>query len=58
MRLGAFILHLCVTELRILRVLPTVEKAAQLRGEKEDVVFTSCFSCFQINMNAEREMRQ
>ena len=30
MRLGAIILHLCVTELRILRVFPTVEKVAQL----------------------------
>ena len=30
MRLGAIFLHLCVTELRILRVFPTVEKVAQL----------------------------
>jgi hypothetical protein len=26
------------------------ENAARLRGEKEDVVFTSCSSCFQLNL--------
>ena len=28
---------------------PDQENAARLRGEKENVVFTSCFSCFQQN---------
>ena len=27
---------------------PAFQKAAQLRGEKEEVVFTSCYGCFQI----------
>ena len=26
---------------------PGFKSAAQLRGEKEDVVFTGCFGCFQ-----------
>jgi len=28
---------------------PGFKSAARLRGEKEDVVFTSCFGCFQKN---------
>ena len=31
---------------------PGFKIAAQLRGEKEDVVFTSCSSCFQKNLQA------
>lgn len=29
---------------------PDFKNAAQLRGEKEDVVFKSCSSCFQKNL--------
>ena len=29
---------------------PGFKSAALLRGEKEDVVFTSCFGCFQKNL--------
>ena len=31
---------------------PGFKIAAQLRGEKEDVVFTSCSGCFQKNLQA------
>ena len=31
---------------------PGFKIAAQLRGEKGDVVFTSCSSCFQKNLQA------
>jgi len=29
---------------------PGFKSAARLRGEKEDVVFTGCFGCFQKNL--------
>jgi len=29
---------------------PSFKSAARLRGEKEDVVFTSCLCCFQKNL--------
>jgi len=31
---------------------PGFKIAARLRGEKEDVVFTSCSGCFQKNLQA------
>jgi hypothetical protein len=31
-----------------------IRSAAQLRGEKEKVVFTSCFGCFKLNQGEGR----